>query len=65
MRDVVKKGGTTVVLVTQNVFQAKRLADYANLLMDGEIIESASGDKLFTAPEDPRTRAFVSGEMPQ
>lgn len=64
IRDSVTSNGTTVVLVTQNVFQAKRLADSATLLMDGKMIEASPGKKLFTDPEDPRTIAFVTGDMP-
>ena len=54
---------TTVVLVTQNLFQAERLADQVTLMLDGELIEVGTPDKMFNHPEDPRTRAFLSGEM--
>ena len=54
---------TTVVLVTQNLFQAERLADRVSLMLGGELIESGTPDKMFNHPEDPRTQAFLSGEM--
>lgn len=54
---------TTVVLVTHNIFQAGRLADRTMMLLNGEVIEVAESSKILENPGDPRTRAFVRGEM--
>ena len=54
---------TTVVLVTHNVFQAKRLAQRVGLMLGGRLIEIAEAKRFFEAPADPRTSAFVRGEM--
>ena len=54
---------TTLVLVTHNVFQTKRLAHRALLLLDGEVVETAGVARFFDAPRDARTAAFVRGEM--
>jgi len=54
---------TTLVLVTHNVFQAKRLASRVAFLLDGGVIEVADTERFFASPADPRTRAFVRGEM--
>lgn len=54
---------TTIVLVTHNVFQARRLADRVMFLLDGECVEIADTETFFEMPKDPRTRAFVRGEM--
>jgi tungstate transport system ATP-binding protein len=54
---------TTIVLVTHNVFQARRLADRVMFLLDGECVEAADAETFFESPKDPRTRAFVRGEM--
>lgn len=56
-------GGMTMVLVTHNVFQARRLADRVGLLLSGRLIELATADRFFNHPIDPRTRSFVNGEM--
>jgi len=61
--DLNHRKGTTVVLVTHNVFQAKRLAHRVALLLDGRIIEVAPAERFFSSPSDPRTLAFVRGEM--
>jgi len=55
--------GCTVVLVTHNLFQARRLAHRVALLLEGRIIEAADAHTFFDTPTDPRTAAFVRGEM--
>jgi tungstate transport system ATP-binding protein len=55
--------GTTIVLVTHNVFQAKRLAHRVGLMLGGRIVEVNDTRAFFDAPRDPRTAAFVRGEM--
>ena len=55
--------GTTVVMVTHNTFQARRLARRVAFLLGGRIVEAAPVAEFFTAPKDPRTAAFVRGEM--
>ncbi len=52
-----------IVLVTHNLFQAKRLADRVLFLLGGEVVEEGAAPAFFEAPKDPRTRAFLSGEM--
>ena len=58
-----RERGTTVVLVTHNVFQARRLASRVGLLLEGKIVEVAPVEPFFNSPRDPRTAAFVRGEM--
>ena len=55
--------GISIVLVTHNVFQAKRLAERVALLLEGRIVEIADVGPFFQSPADPRTAAFVRGEM--
>ena len=61
--DLNRKRSTTIVLVTHNVFQAKRLAHRVALLLEGKVVEVAPVQEFFEAPRDPRTAAFVRGEM--
>jgi tungstate transport system ATP-binding protein len=58
-----REPGTTLVLVTHNVFQAKRLAHRVALMLDSQIVEVADVEAFFESPQDPRTAAFVRGEM--
>jgi tungstate transport system ATP-binding protein len=63
VRTLNQKHGTTLVLVTHNVFQAKRLARRVALMLEGQIVEVADTARFFESPRDPRTKAFVNGEM--
>lgn len=58
-----KETGATVVIVTHNLFQAKRLADRVGLLLDGRLVEVAPTPAFFENPSRLETRAFLSGEM--
>jgi phosphate transport system ATP-binding protein len=58
----------TIVIVTHNMQQAARVADYAAVLMAGEerigrLIEYGTNDQVFGAPKDPRTEAYVTGRI--
>lgn len=55
--------GVTQVLVTHNIFQARRLAHRVVLLLEGRIVEIAQVDDFFKQPKDERTATFVRGEM--
>ncbi|MGH2593601.1 MAG: ATP-binding cassette domain-containing protein [Anaerolineae bacterium] len=55
--------GITIVLVTHQTFQARRLADQTGLLLNGRLIEIAPTTQLFESPRDLRTRSFLNGEM--
>jgi tungstate transport system ATP-binding protein len=63
VRSLNRERGTTLVLVTHNVFQARRLADRVALLLEGRIVEVADVESFFQSPRDPRTSAFVRGDM--
>jgi phosphate transport system ATP-binding protein len=53
----------TVVLVTHTLRQAKRVADYVIFLYFGEVIEQGQANDFFNNPEDPRTKAYLEGEI--
>lgn len=63
VRDYNARHGTTVVLVTHNIFQARRLASRTGLLLNGKLVELTRTAAFFEAPVDVRTAAFVRGEM--
>jgi tungstate transport system ATP-binding protein len=58
-----RERGTTVILVTHNVFQAKRLAHRVGLMLAGRLIEVTDTRTFFETPSDPRTAAFARGDM--
>jgi tungstate transport system ATP-binding protein len=58
-----RRQGTTVVIVTHNLFQARRLADDVAILIDGVLIESGPAQQIFERPRAAGAAAFVRGEM--
>ncbi len=58
-----QRRGATLVLVTHNTHEARRLADRTLLLLDGRPVELADTSSFFSTPADPRTRAFLGGDM--
>ena len=55
--------GTTVAVVTHNVFQAQRLSDRVGLLLEGKLVEVSETAAFFSDPERSETAAFVRGEI--
>lgn len=60
MKDELK---ATVVLVTHNMFQARRLADRVFFLYGGRLIESGPRDEFFGRPKNELTRKFLAGDV--
>ncbi len=58
-----RERGTTIILVTHNVFQARRLSHRVGLLLAGHLIEVGDTATFFNSPSDPRTAAFIRGDM--
>ncbi len=50
-----------VVIVTHNLQQAYRIADYVAFMYLGELVEYGPADQVFGAPRAARTREYVSG----
>jgi tungstate transport system ATP-binding protein len=55
--------GTKVVLTTQNLGQARRLADEVLFMFNGRLLEQAPADRFFKAPRTSEARAFIEGEF--
>jgi phosphate transport system ATP-binding protein len=53
----------TIILVTNNTKQAARVADRTAFFLGGELIEIAPTEKIFTAPDNPKTNDYVSGRF--
>ncbi len=50
-----------VVIVTHNLQQAYRIADYVGFMYLGELVEYGSADRVFGAPREARTKEYISG----
>jgi len=53
----------TVVIVTHNMQQAARVADYTAFIYQGELIETGETARLFQAPQDKRTEDYITGKF--
>ncbi len=53
----------TIIMVTHNIFQARRLTDEVIFLFDGRVVETGAASKIFNTPRDERTQAFIEGRM--
>jgi phosphate transport system ATP-binding protein len=51
----------TIVIVTHNLQQARRLSDYTGFMYLGRMIEFAPTHELFENPRSPRTAEYVGG----
>lgn len=57
------KSRLTLILVTHNMQQAARVSDYTAYLNDGELVEYAPTDALFTNPRLAQTENYITGRM--
>ncbi len=55
--------GVGVIVATHDMHQAERISDRVAFLYDGEVVEAGPPSQLFENPENPRTEAFVNGEL--
>jgi phosphate transport system ATP-binding protein len=59
----------TIVIVTHNMQQAARVADYTAFMnmnpqtRAGQLIEFGESGQIFKNPRDPRTEAYISGKF--
>lgn len=57
------KQDITVVTVTHNMQQARRIADKTAFFLLGELVEYGDTERIFTAPADERTERYVTGRF--
>ncbi|MCQ1528697.1 ABC transporter ATP-binding protein [Lutispora saccharofermentans] len=67
IEDLIKFGkanyGLSVIIVTHNMFQAKRLSDNTIFMLNGKIIDYDTTESLFNCPKNEITGAFIDGKM--
>jgi tungstate transport system ATP-binding protein len=54
---------TTIVIVTHNMNQAKRLANQVVFILNGNVVECGEAGVIFSEPVNNLTRAFINGDM--
>jgi tungstate transport system ATP-binding protein len=63
IRDAHREDGTTIVLATHNLGQARRLAQRVGLLVGGRLIEIAETQDFFDRPRHALTAAYLRGDL--
>ena len=53
----------TIVIVTHNMQQAARVAEYTGFFLLGKLIEFDKTEKIFTTPSDKRTEDYITGRF--
>jgi phosphate transport system ATP-binding protein len=55
------RGHYTIVIVTHNMAQARRISDECIYMLNGELIEHGETSSLFLNPKDERTEEYIEG----
>lgn len=53
----------TIVVVTHNIAQARRVADHCIFMLDGEVLAAGTREEILIDPQDPTVRDFVTGQI--
>ena len=53
----------TIVIVTHNMQQAARVAEYTGFFLMGKLVEFEKTEKIFTNPSDKRTEDYITGRF--
>lgn len=53
----------TIVVVTHNLGQARRVSDHTMFFYDGRLVEHGETAQIFTRPRDAHTQRYVNGLM--
>jgi len=62
IRDLQKKRGMAVVLITHDLTIVKQFSDYVYVMQHGEMREHNTTEKLFAAPQHPYTKRLLASE---
>ena len=54
-------GRYTILIVTHNMAQARRVSEECIFMLLGKIVEHSQTDRMFLSPEDPRTQDYIEG----
>lgn len=55
------KEAYTIIIVTHNIFQARRISDHTIFLYGGAVLETGETETFFASPKQQATKDFLSG----
>jgi phosphate transport system ATP-binding protein len=53
----------TIIIVTHNMQQARRVSDYTCYLLNGKVIEQGRTEKIFSSPKQKLTEDYINGDF--
>lgn len=65
LRDLQKKLGMAILLITHDLTIVRRYADHVAVMEHGKLVEEADTDALFASPQHPYTRKLLDAEPPE
>lgn len=51
----------TIIIVTHNLSQARRISDYTAFILNGELIEYGKTEEMFSNPKNKMTKEYLEG----
>ncbi|WP_234969379.1 phosphate ABC transporter ATP-binding protein PstB [Bacillus massilinigeriensis] len=57
------KKDISIIIVTHNMQQAARISDKTAFFLNGEVVEYANTNKIFSTPSDKRTEDYITGRF--
>ena len=57
------KENYTIVIVTHNMQQAARVAEFTGFFLLGRLVEFGKTEQIFTKPADKRTEDYITGRF--
>ena len=57
------KDDYTIIIVTHNMQQAKRVSDYTTFFLNGELVESNKTETIFNNPTSDKTYDYINGKF--
>lgn len=63
LRKINDREGTTVILVTHNLVQARRICKEVLFMSQGKVVEFGAAERVLKEPRQELTRRFVAGEI--
>jgi tungstate transport system ATP-binding protein len=58
-----QQAGTTIIMSTHNIGQARRMANNVLFMKDGQIDAHSGADTFFNAPPTQATQQFIAGDI--
>ncbi|MFE5407376.1 ABC transporter ATP-binding protein [Microbacterium sp. NPDC056569] len=60
LRDLQREYGLSYLFISHDLAVVRLISDYVCVMKDGELVEAASSEEIFTNPRDPYTRRLLA-----